>query len=317
MPAGAPCIAATRWPCSPGLHHERATDPRIGELLESRGLGNRRDPESAEAANVRELRRGYDRRTRLPRTLVEELARTTSMAQSEWVEARPRATSAASGPGSRTSSRSSGRSPRCLGSARAVGYDPLLDEYEPGARSADLAVLFDALRTSWRRWSRRSSRRRRDAPTTRGSILNRSYPLDRQRVFGEAVAAAVGLRLPARAARRDGATRSAPASGPATAGSPRASTSTSSATPSSASSTRSATASTSRACDAPTRHADGRGGLAGDARVAVAALGEPRRPRPGLLGVLAARWPAASSTRRSPTSPSTTSTPPSTASRRR
>ena len=38
--------------------------------------------------NVRELRRSYDRRVRLPRTLVEELARTTSLAQPEWVAAR-------------------------------------------------------------------------------------------------------------------------------------------------------------------------------------------------------------------------------------
>ncbi len=113
-------------------------------------------PDSVEAANIRELRRSYDRRVRLPRALVEELARTTSMAQSEWVACAGRERLRdASGPGWRRSSGSSGRNPpawlartRPMAAPGPAGsaYDPLLDEYEPGARSADLAVLFDALR---------------------------------------------------------------------------------------------------------------------------------------------------------------------------
>ena len=45
-------------------------------------------PKSVAAVNVREIRRSYDRQTKLPRTLVEELARTTTLAQQEWVVAR-------------------------------------------------------------------------------------------------------------------------------------------------------------------------------------------------------------------------------------
>src|SRR5215212_9157041 len=63
-----------------GLHHEKATDPRNGELLGAlEGSGLVADPDSPAAVNVRELRRTYDRRVRLPRTLVEEIARTTSV----------------------------------------------------------------------------------------------------------------------------------------------------------------------------------------------------------------------------------------------
>ena len=72
-----------------GLHHERATDPRIGELLEAvTGTPIVADADSPIAVNVRELRRSYQRRTRLPRDLVEALARTTSLAQQEWITAR-------------------------------------------------------------------------------------------------------------------------------------------------------------------------------------------------------------------------------------
>src|SRR5689334_14105449 len=53
-----------------GLHHEKATDPRVGELLgEVEGSELIADPEAPEAANVREWRRHYDRDTKLPRAL--------------------------------------------------------------------------------------------------------------------------------------------------------------------------------------------------------------------------------------------------------
>src|SRR3954447_7201781 len=64
------------------LRHERFTSPRIGELLsklESSDLG--RDPESDAAANVRETRRDYTRATKLPASLVEEMAKTGVLAQ--------------------------------------------------------------------------------------------------------------------------------------------------------------------------------------------------------------------------------------------
>src|SRR5262249_19254144 len=89
MPTGGAAHRGNQMAMLAGLQHQRATDPKIGELLAIvEGASPAAEPGSAEVANIRELRRGYDRRTRLPRALVEELARTTSMAQSEWVAAR-------------------------------------------------------------------------------------------------------------------------------------------------------------------------------------------------------------------------------------
>src|SRR4051794_10540743 len=68
-----------------GLCHEKTTDPRVEELLaELEGSPLVRAPESPAAVNVREMRRTYDRLTRLPRALVEEEARLTSVAQQAW-----------------------------------------------------------------------------------------------------------------------------------------------------------------------------------------------------------------------------------------
>ena len=51
-----------------GLQHDQASDPRIGELLEQLESSElMHDPQSAAAANLREIRRRYDRAIRLPR----------------------------------------------------------------------------------------------------------------------------------------------------------------------------------------------------------------------------------------------------------
>ena len=84
-----------------GLLHERGTDPKIGELLaelESSDLVA--DPRSPVSVNVRELRREYDRYVRLPRRLVEEVARTTALAQTAWARPGRRHNSGAFVPGS-------------------------------------------------------------------------------------------------------------------------------------------------------------------------------------------------------------------------
>ncbi len=154
-----------------GIYHERATDPRVGELLAIiEGSDLIAEPGSAAAVNMREIRRSYDRRVRLPRTLVEELARTTSLAQPEWVAARSARDFARFRPwlekiiqlksqesacldGQLASDRQEhGHSQPTRSAARVASsaamsiYDPLVDEYEPGATTGQLAVVFQALR---------------------------------------------------------------------------------------------------------------------------------------------------------------------------
>src|SRR5262249_39524128 len=67
-----------------GLPHERATDQGIGSLRGGRGDSARaKDAVPPPGVTAREIRRSYRRLTRLPRSLVEEMARTTSIAQQE------------------------------------------------------------------------------------------------------------------------------------------------------------------------------------------------------------------------------------------
>jgi carboxypeptidase Taq len=175
-----------------GLHHEKATDPRIGALLEELEHSELvRDPESPAAVNVREIRRIYDRQTRLPRTLVEELARTTSLAQQEWVVARQKSEYSQFCPWLEKIVHLKQREAACLGGG-TVTYDVLLDEYEPGATGPELARLFAALRRELVPLVEAilASPVRPDPPLLHHAAI---FPIDRQRIFGEAVAATIGF----------------------------------------------------------------------------------------------------------------------------
>jgi carboxypeptidase Taq len=233
MPSGGANHRSLQMGLLAGIEHERATDPAIGELLaivENSDLVA--DVTLPAAVNVRELRRSYDRHARLPRALVEELARTISLAQPEWVAARAasdfhrfrpwlekivqlkREESACLLKRSADNGQEGthGADPASTGTSSVKSttsvYDPLLDDYEPGATTAELANVFRALRaelvplvasvTEASRKRLGSHSEGRSTPSTSSTsaltaILRRSYPVERQRVFGEAVAAAVGF----------------------------------------------------------------------------------------------------------------------------
>src|SRR4051812_47919024 len=92
MPPGGVAHRGRQMALLAGLVHDRQTDSRLADLLAVvEGSDLVADPLSAPAVNVRELRRAYDRARRLPRTLVEELAQVTSLAQQQWAVARRRA----------------------------------------------------------------------------------------------------------------------------------------------------------------------------------------------------------------------------------
>jgi carboxypeptidase Taq len=229
MPSGGAGHRGNQMALLAGLHHERATDPRVGELLTILECSSLvAEPDSVSAVNIRELRRGYDRRIRLPRSLVEELARTTSLAQPEWVASRSASdfgrfrpwlekiiqlkrnesaclsVPAAAGPANSTGQLTPDHGSSLPVLSSASPYDPLLDEYEPGAKSADLALLFQSLESelvplvaaiteAQRRNAGTASRAAAPSAADGDVILRRFYPRERQKVFGEAVAAAVGF----------------------------------------------------------------------------------------------------------------------------
>lgn len=170
------------------LVHERLTAPRLGELLaevENSSLVAEEDV----AANVREIRRTYDRATKLPPSLVEELARTTTQAQQVWQEARAANDFAAFRPWLEKIVSLKQQEAAALGYEESP-YDPLLEEYEPGARASALIPLFQELR---RHLVPLLEALLASGKKPKREILQREYPLERQRLFCQEAAAAIGF----------------------------------------------------------------------------------------------------------------------------
>jgi carboxypeptidase Taq len=190
MPAGGVENRANQHAFLAGLLHERQSSPRLGDLLgELEGSSLLRDPSSAAAVNLRAIRRDYERATRLPRSLVEEEARVTSLAQHEWAAARRDARFSRFRRWLDRIVDLKRKEAAALGSD-AVPYDALLEEYEPGVRSADLVRLFEELRPELVVLTGAIAGSGRVPDTT---LLRRDYPVDRQRQFVELAASAVGF----------------------------------------------------------------------------------------------------------------------------
>ena len=190
MPPGGVAARSNQLAYLAGLQHEKATDPRLGELLAAvEGSTLLADPESPAAVNVREIRRVYDRSIRLPRTLVEELARITPLSQQQWATSRQEADFGSFCPYLEKIVALQRQHAECLGYSQ-VPYDALLEDYEPGLKTADLTRLFAALREELASLliAIAGSKRRRKL-----AILKRNFPVERQHAFAMEAAVVLGF----------------------------------------------------------------------------------------------------------------------------
>lgn len=178
------------------LQHDRDTQPDTGDLLASVETSSLiADPNSIAAINVRELRRLYDRDCCIPRRLIEELAQVTTLAQQAWADARnnddyPSFASWLHRVIKLTREKAQAIASRQPGSL----YDVLLEDYEVGLKEVKLVELFDQLRPSLTGLLSEILAR---GPLENEDVLRGDYSIDRQRTFGEMVAAAVGFNFQA------------------------------------------------------------------------------------------------------------------------
>jgi carboxypeptidase Taq len=136
------------------IEHQLSTDPRIGDLLARAEEAVRALPHThPDRVNVRELRRDYDRATKLPAALVEELAQVSSVAQHEWAEARKASDFKRFRPWLERIVALNRQKADCYGWDRATGerWDALADSFEPGCTAAAVAKVFGPLRTRLQR----------------------------------------------------------------------------------------------------------------------------------------------------------------------
>lgn len=168
--------------------HELATSSRFLSLLE-KAEQEHASLSPAQRANLREWRYETERAVRIPTPLVAEESEATTLAKHAWTEARKRSDFSQFAP----------HLERILQIARKKAglwgfedepYDALLVGYERGARTAQVASLFDTLKPSLAEIAKLAVESSASIPK---DLLHGDYPIEKQKQLNEAIAASLGF----------------------------------------------------------------------------------------------------------------------------
>jgi len=189
LPKGGSEHRANQLALLAGMVHDKATSPEIGDLLKGlEGSSYSSGEDSFEAANAREIKHFYDKTVKIPKSLVEELTRVTSLAHAVWVEARQKSDFSLFLPYLKKIIKLKHDQAEAVGYEKDP-YDALLDDFEPGATIAKVSEVFTRFRQELVELVAAivASGKRPDT-----SILQGDYPVDRQESFGKEAALAIG-----------------------------------------------------------------------------------------------------------------------------
>lgn len=175
-----------------GIVHDKFVSPRNGEILNELVAGglNPQD-DSLDAANIRELKRVYDKVIKIPKSLVEELSRTIIMSQGAWQEARAKSDFAMFKPWMEKVVKLKQQQAEAVG-YKTTAYDAMLDDFEPGASTETITAVFAGLRDELVSLISRIKESGKGPDT---SIIVRNYPVERQAKLGLEAAHAIGFDL--------------------------------------------------------------------------------------------------------------------------
>ncbi len=170
-----------------GEIHKRETNPEIGDLLDVLGASDA-NPFGDSSINesdrrlIRAFHKDFTEATRLPAELVQRIARVTTNAHAVWAEARRKNEFSLFQPHLEEIVECT------LERADRLGYedhpyDALLDQYETGMKTAEVASVFRELREGLVPLVRSI----KDAPQVYADFLTRHFPAEEQETFGRKV----------------------------------------------------------------------------------------------------------------------------------
>jgi carboxypeptidase Taq len=199
MPPGGARVRSEQLATLTRIRHERLASDELGRLLDAaRGELEGCDADSFEACLVRVTTREWEKARRVPAGLRAEIARTTSVAERAWEAAREASDFGAFLPHLERVVALKRRYIECFEFDHP--YDPLLDDFEPGMKLAELRPILERLREGLRPLL--AAIEAGDRPVD-DSCLYGGFPLDRQRALARRVL--TGLPLPEGAWRIDAA----------------------------------------------------------------------------------------------------------------
>ncbi len=189
MPPGGAQARAMQLATLSRLAHERLVSEETGEALEAaESEVEGTEPNSDEFCLVRKVRRDFDKARKVPADWVGEFSRVTALAHQAWEKARAEADFPQFQP----------HLERILQLRRDYVeffapydhvYDPLLDDFEPGMKTAQVKAVFDELRGE--QVALIQDIVERGTPVD-ASVLHQHFEEQKQWDFGIEVATAIG-----------------------------------------------------------------------------------------------------------------------------
>ena len=160
------------------ISHEMFVADDTGRLIEAAAARlDGGDPDSDEASIVRVSRRRWEKARRVPSRLAADMARAASVGQQAWIVAREQSDFVGFMPYLERNFELVRRYIDCFDDVECA-YDPLLDDFEPGAHTAEVTRLFDELKPELRALIATAEDH---ADRVDDSSLHLHYPVDRQR----------------------------------------------------------------------------------------------------------------------------------------
>ncbi|HJX39054.1 MAG TPA: carboxypeptidase M32, partial [Anaerolineae bacterium] len=189
MPPGGAQARAMQLSTLSRLAHERLVSEETGEALEAtekevEGL----DPNSDEVRLVRKVRRDFDKARKVPPDWVGEFSRVTALAHHAWEKARAEADFSLFRPHLEKILQLRRDYVEFFAPYDHV-YDPLLDDFEPGMKTAQVKAVFDELRSEQVSLIQDIVERGRPVDD---SVVHQHFDEQKQWDFGIEVARAIG-----------------------------------------------------------------------------------------------------------------------------
>ena len=170
------------------LSHERFTNKETGALIDAlQKQAGDLDPDSDEARLIKVCARLYERQIKVPGAMVVEKAEITSAASQAWQGARAESDFSKFQPHLEKVLDWTQRFAELFAPYDHV-YDPLLDSYEPGMKTADVQAIFDGIRPQQVELISRVAA----AEQVDDAMLHQHFPEADQLAFGEEVISAYG-----------------------------------------------------------------------------------------------------------------------------
>jgi carboxypeptidase Taq len=168
-----------------GLVHERFTSDDMGALLEKLSIDNTLD--EIQKRNVAYTQKQYRKARKYTTAFVEELSRTVSETFNAWQEAKQKNDFTIYAPKLQKLIDLKKKECELIG-YDSHPYDAMLDEYEPGLRTAEVEKLFDDVRKELVPYVQKLLSK----PKGNQEIIHRFYDKDKQFYFSEKILKEMG-----------------------------------------------------------------------------------------------------------------------------